>query len=62
MEFVSEGRLAKAFASFADPNNALSIVDIARSCGFDDPSSFSRMFRQRFGCTPGTARASARKP
>jgi AraC-like DNA-binding protein len=61
MEFVSERRLARAFADLADPDNALTIADVASSCGFDDPSSFSRMFRRRFGCTPGEARASGRK-
>ena len=57
MEFVSEKRLTKAFASLADPDNRLTIADIAGSCGFDDPSSFSRMFRRRFGCTPRALRA-----
>ena len=57
MEFVSEKRLTKAFASLADPDNSLTIADVAASCGFDDPSSFSRMFRRRFGCAPRALRA-----
>jgi len=62
MEFVTEKRLTKAFASLADSDNRLTIADIALSCGFDDPSSFSRMFRRRFGCSPRELRAPGRRP
>ena len=29
------------------------VADIAEQCGYDSLSSFSRVFRGRFGCTPG---------
>ena len=35
---------------------ALPIADVARSCGFDDPGYFSRMFRRRMGFAPGKFR------
>jgi AraC-like DNA-binding protein len=60
MDFVFERRLAQAHKSLADPENAQTIADLAASCGFDDPSSFSRMFRRRFGCTPREARIGLR--
>jgi AraC family transcriptional regulator, positive regulator of tynA and feaB len=60
MEYVAERRLARAFESLVDPNNRLPIADIAASVGFDEPSTFSRLFRRRFGCTPREARAAAR--
>lgn len=56
MEFVSERRLQRAYESLANPDNRQTIADIASSCGFDDPSAFSRLFRRRFGCTPREAR------
>jgi AraC-like DNA-binding protein len=34
----------------------LTISDVAFRCGFLDPSSFSRMFKRRFGVTPREAR------
>jgi AraC family transcriptional regulator len=37
-----------------------SIVDTALRCGFSDQAHLSRAFKQRFGVTPGTMRASRR--
>jgi AraC family transcriptional regulator len=34
----------------------ISIQEIAWQCGFEDPSAFSRAFRQMFGCQPGSMR------
>ncbi|MGO9419369.1 helix-turn-helix domain-containing protein [Roseiarcus sp.] len=62
MEFISERRLTRAYETLGDPDNRQTIADVASSCGFDDPSSFSRMFRQRFSCTPREARLSPSRP
>jgi AraC-like DNA-binding protein len=40
----------------ADAASRLTIGEIALRCGFDDPSSFSRSFRRRYGCQPGDVR------
>ncbi len=37
-------------------HHQLSIADVAFRCGFLDPSSFSRMFKRRFGVAPRDAR------
>ena len=37
----------------------LTVTEIARSVGFDDPAYFARSFRQRFGVTPSEARSAA---
>ncbi|HEY4201810.1 MAG TPA: helix-turn-helix domain-containing protein [Devosiaceae bacterium] len=45
------------------PAPDLSIAQVAASCGFLDPSTFNRMFRNRYGVTPSAMRASfAMKP
>ena len=62
MEFISERRLRRACETLGDPDNAQTIADVASSCGFDDPSSFSRRFRQRFDCTPREARLCRSRP
>ncbi len=36
-------------------------LDIALNCGFDTEISFSRSFRQMFGCSPGTYRQRGRR-
>jgi AraC-like DNA-binding protein len=56
MEHVAERRLARAHGMLRDGHNRLPIADIAMACGFDDPSSFSRRFRQRFGSQPRQVR------
>lgn len=34
-----------------------SVIDIAEKCGFNSSSSFSKVFNEAFGCTPGKWRA-----
>ena len=36
---------------------ARSVAEIATACGFRDPTHFHRVFRARFGATPGELRA-----
>jgi AraC-like DNA-binding protein len=53
-------RLRWAFRRLADPTEQRSIASIAEAVGMFDPSTFSRAFRQEFGCPPGEVRAAAR--
>jgi AraC family transcriptional regulator len=43
-------------------SSPLAINEIAIEAGFDNPSAFSRVFRQRFGMTAGTARRQMASP
>jgi len=54
---VTELRLQKAFVFLRDPRNGERVLDIAMQCGFSDISYFNRLFRARFGDTPGAVRA-----
>lgn len=50
-------RLERARAMLIDPaQKARTVVDIAFSAGFNDPSTFYRAFRQRFGVPPAEVR------
>jgi len=56
-ERVLELRLQRARAMLCDRRfGPLRVSEIAYSAGFGDISYFNRRFRQRFGCTPGSAR------
>ena len=55
IEYAIRLRLAEAAAQL--PNRNLSIKDIAAATGFDSVAYFCRLFRQRFGISPGTVRA-----
>lgn len=58
--YVRELRLRKCLSDITAPRHAATqIAEIAYRWGFDDPSVFSRAFRQRFGCAPNEARALA---
>jgi AraC-like DNA-binding protein len=39
-----------------------SLTDVSELLGFTSPSAFSRWFRQRFGASPTTWRATSRQP
>ena len=56
MEHITGLRLDKARDMLRDPENQLKIADISAACGFDDPSTFSRLFRRRFSCQPRETR------
>lgn len=58
--YVRELRLRKCLSEITTLRHATSqIAEVAYRWGFDDPSVFSRAFRQRFGCAPNEARALA---
>jgi AraC-like DNA-binding protein len=50
--FVLDRRLSHVRKALCDPNDTRRIGAIAASCGFVDPSHFSRIFKRRFGITP----------
>ena len=55
-EYVRELRLAFACRQLADAD--MSLATIAEAAGFADQSHFTRVFRSRFGITPGAYRKS----
>lgn len=59
-QFVIEKRLERARALLKNP--ALSLLEIAFSVGFANPSHLSLHFRRRFGCPPGTYRRNMVSP
>ena len=50
--FIQAERLASAHAALSDPDDIRSIGRIAEDVGLFDLSSFGRMFRASFGCSP----------
>jgi AraC-like DNA-binding protein len=53
-------RLDRCAAVLADPTVTRTIAEIAASFGFDDPTTFSRAFRRRFGSRPTDVRGTDR--
>ncbi|MBE1490560.1 helix-turn-helix transcriptional regulator [Plantactinospora soyae] len=52
-EWIRTERLSRAARALVNPANALvSVAAIARMSGYPDHSSFSRAFKQQYGCTP----------
>ncbi len=54
-------RLTQA-RSLLEHANGLSIKEVARRCGFEDPLYFSRVFRKAFGCAPSDHEARVLNP
>ncbi len=52
--FLNEYRLEKSAACLAD--SGMTVADIARACGFGEPSYYNRVFLRAYGCTPLTWR------
>lgn len=58
---IQEERLKAALRLLSKDTEARSIGGIAETVGIFDPSSFSRMFRRRFGVTAGEWRSTAHR-
>tara|TARA_R110000868_G_scaffold124403_4_gene328953 strand:+ start:5008 stop:6096 length:1089 start_codon:yes stop_codon:yes gene_type:complete len=59
-DYVRELRLRKCLAEIISVSHIhRHVSEIAYRWGFTDPSHFTRLFRQRFGCTPSEAREAA---
>lgn len=57
--FIRRVRLYRAVAELLDTDAAL--PEVARKCGYPNPKSFSRAFRDAFGETPAAFRASGQR-
>lgn len=57
--FIQTERLRRAHAALSDAQDARSIGRIAEDVGLFDLSSFGRMFRASFGCSPSELRLAA---
>ncbi len=56
-EYLKGERLRRAYELLEVPRErAMSVTDVALSCGFSDSSYFSRSFRQTFGVSPREVR------
>jgi AraC-like DNA-binding protein len=59
--FIRQRRLERCRRDLANPSNGVrSAASIAAQWGFQDPSHFSRLFRNTFGMTPGECRVAPR--
>ncbi|KWK77666.1 AraC family transcriptional regulator [Burkholderia ubonensis] len=58
---LREARLNRSLGYLEQWDLAASIGEIAHACGFADQSTFGKLFRKRFGKTPGEARRAARQ-
>lgn len=59
MRYIQRQRLNQAYSLLSDPRNRKSILAVSDEFCFADASSFSRAFRQEFGCSPSDIRAMA---
>ncbi len=50
--YIREQRLRRSFAELAGSSGRIQVAQVAYRWGFADAAHFSRLFRQRFGCTP----------
>ncbi|MBG6166486.1 AraC-like DNA-binding protein [Labrenzia sp. EL_13] len=54
--YIVQRRLERAYYQLASvPEGVRRIKEVAYGVGFNDPAHFSRLFRRRFGITPGQA-------
>jgi len=61
-EHVTELRLTRAFTLLSSTDRRRLISEIAFEAGFSDLAHFHRLFRARFGDTPGAVAGSAKAP
>lgn len=54
VEYLNGYRLFRAAMDLLASGDT--ITDVAQNCGFDNLSYFNRLFRQKYGCTPGEYR------
>ncbi len=59
-EYLQRRRMARAQQLLME--GALSVKEVATACGYDDPYYFSRVFRQRYRCTPRSVRLGQVRP
>ena len=57
--YIQKRRLLRIFEVLSDPNFRETIAALAAGHGFEDPSSFGRAFRRKFGRSARDVRASA---
>lgn len=57
---IRDRRLMRACIQLAGTNK--SVIDIGTECGFNSAQSFSRVFRNTYGCTPSEYRKSGYAP
>lgn len=58
--YIQRQRFLRICALLSNPANERPIAAIAADFCFEDASSFSRAFRQEFGCSPGDIRSAAK--
>ena len=58
--YLREVRLQRSRTALAAAGPRDSVGDIAFRCGFENPIHFARLFRQRFGVTPGAFKSGDR--
>ena len=59
VRYIQTERLREAHRALSDPDNRRDIHEVAEDLGFFDASTFSRIFRRVYGCTPSEVRATA---
>ncbi|MBR0672950.1 helix-turn-helix domain-containing protein [Neoroseomonas soli] len=58
--YIQRLRLQASYTALSDVGDTRSVAVIAESCGFYDPSTFSRSFRREFGISPSDMRIASR--
>jgi AraC-like DNA-binding protein len=59
VRYIQRQRLVRAYAALADPGNRQTVRQISETMCFSDGASFSRAFKQEFGCRPRDVRSAA---
>jgi AraC-like DNA-binding protein len=59
VRYIQRQRLVRAYALLADPGNRQTVRQVSETMCFSDGASFSRAFKQEFGCRPRDVRSPA---